>query len=503
MRLADIAFGIPFLPFVIVLAAFLEPSIWNVVLAMALVLWRDTARVIRSQVLTPARARLCRGGARRRLVRLQDHPAPHRAQHPAAVLPLSDRSPSAGRSSPRRPSPSWASAIRPVDQLGLYAAGCLRQPGARQAGLLLVRAGRGICIILVVSAGFFITRGYREHPVSEVGPMSEALLSVRDLKVSYRVGNSAIQRRRRRDLRRSARLHRRAGRGVRLRQDHGRPRPHPGDGRQRHDLRGGQMLFDGRDLACTSRARDERAALARYRLHPAERDELARSGLHRRVPAQRGAAAGAAVWTGRRPAGAARNCSRWSASRSAACAIFRTSSPAACASASRSRWRSALNPKLVIADEPVTALDVIVQRQILDQLRGTADGSASRSSSVTHDISVVAYICDRTVVMSCRRVAEQGPMAAALTRPSHPYTMGLRNAFPDLQGAASGHADADPRRAAKSHRPAARLAASRRAVRLRSISARRSRRRQSRSSWPSAPPATAPARRTCCASAPR
>jgi peptide/nickel transport system permease protein len=52
MRLADVAFGIPFLPFVIVLAAFLEPSIWNVVIAMALILWRDTGRVIRSQTLT-------------------------------------------------------------------------------------------------------------------------------------------------------------------------------------------------------------------------------------------------------------------------------------------------------------------------------------------------------------------------------------------------------------------------------------------------------------------
>jgi peptide/nickel transport system permease protein len=52
MRLTDIAFGIPFLPFVIVLVAFLKPNIWNIVLAMALLLWRDTARVIRSQVLT-------------------------------------------------------------------------------------------------------------------------------------------------------------------------------------------------------------------------------------------------------------------------------------------------------------------------------------------------------------------------------------------------------------------------------------------------------------------
>jgi peptide/nickel transport system permease protein len=51
MRLADVAFGIPFLPFIIVLAAFLQPSIWNVVLAMAALLWRDTARVVRSQVL--------------------------------------------------------------------------------------------------------------------------------------------------------------------------------------------------------------------------------------------------------------------------------------------------------------------------------------------------------------------------------------------------------------------------------------------------------------------
>ena len=52
MRLTDVAFGIPFIPFVIVLVAFLGPSIWNIVLSMALLLWRDTARVIRSQVLT-------------------------------------------------------------------------------------------------------------------------------------------------------------------------------------------------------------------------------------------------------------------------------------------------------------------------------------------------------------------------------------------------------------------------------------------------------------------
>lgn len=98
----------------------------------------------------------------------------------------------------------------------------------------------------------------------------------------------------------------------------------------------------------------------------------------------------------------------------------------------------ALNPKLVIADEPVTALDVIVQRQILDQLRELQQALGISVILVTHDISVVAYICDRTVVMYAGRVVESASVATALTRPSHPYTMGLRNAFPDLQGAASG-----------------------------------------------------------------
>ncbi|MEM9249486.1 MAG: ABC transporter ATP-binding protein [Pseudomonadota bacterium] len=96
----------------------------------------------------------------------------------------------------------------------------------------------------------------------------------------------------------------------------------------------------------------------------------------------------------------------------------------------------ALDPKLIIADEPVTALDVIVQRQILDQLKDLRDRLGISVILVTHDISVVAYICDRVVVMYAGKVVESGPMAATLTDPAHPYTMGLRNAFPDLAGAA-------------------------------------------------------------------
>ena len=98
----------------------------------------------------------------------------------------------------------------------------------------------------------------------------------------------------------------------------------------------------------------------------------------------------------------------------------------------------ALNPKLVVADEPVTALDVIIQRQILDQLQYLQQQLGLSVIIVTHDISVVAYTCDRTVVMYAGKVVEDCDTATLLAAPLHPYTMGLKNAFPDLKSAGSG-----------------------------------------------------------------
>jgi len=92
----------------------------------------------------------------------------------------------------------------------------------------------------------------------------------------------------------------------------------------------------------------------------------------------------------------------------------------------------ALEPSLLLADEPVTALDVIVQRQILDTLRALQQRLKLSIVLVTHDISVVAYLCDDVVVMYAGQVIESGPVRDVLARPRHPYTMGLRNAFPDL-----------------------------------------------------------------------
>ena len=97
----------------------------------------------------------------------------------------------------------------------------------------------------------------------------------------------------------------------------------------------------------------------------------------------------------------------------------------------------ALNPSLVVADEPVTALDVIVQRQVLDTLRTLGAEMQVATVIVTHDIAVVAYLCSLTAVMYAGRIVEYGPTADVLTAPSHPYTMGLMNAFPDLDGPAA------------------------------------------------------------------
>lgn len=92
----------------------------------------------------------------------------------------------------------------------------------------------------------------------------------------------------------------------------------------------------------------------------------------------------------------------------------------------------ACEPQLVIADEPVTALDVIVQREVLDTLRDLQQRLHLSVIMITHDISVVAYACDSIAVMYAGQVVESGPSARILGAAAHPYTMGLCNAFPNL-----------------------------------------------------------------------
>ncbi|MCH4887485.1 ABC transporter ATP-binding protein [Acidaminobacter sp. JC074] len=94
----------------------------------------------------------------------------------------------------------------------------------------------------------------------------------------------------------------------------------------------------------------------------------------------------------------------------------------------------ALDPKLIIADEPTTALDVIVQSQILERINALLDQYDGSMILVTHDISVVAQTCTKVAVMYGGKIIEYGDVVQVLKRPNHPYTMGLKNAFPSLVG---------------------------------------------------------------------
>ncbi len=160
MRVTDVAFGIPFLPFVIVLAAFLKPSIWNVVIAMALILWRDTARVIRAQVLSlrerqyveAARA-LGSGPLRIMFTHIVPNVTPMAFLYGSIAIGwaiLTEASVSfLGFGDPTVM--SWGFMLQDA-----YSSQALSR------GAFYWFVPPGVAIVLLVTAGFFISRGYEE-----------------------------------------------------------------------------------------------------------------------------------------------------------------------------------------------------------------------------------------------------------------------------------------------------------------------------------------------------
>lgn len=95
-------------------------------------------------------------------------------------------------------------------------------------------------------------------------------------------------------------------------------------------------------------------------------------------------------------------------------------------------------PRLLIADEPTTALDVTIQAQVLDLMRTLVREEGVAMLLITHDMGVVAETCDRVHVMYCGRVVEQATTHALFAAPRHPYTRGLLACLPRLDGAADG-----------------------------------------------------------------
>jgi peptide/nickel transport system ATP-binding protein len=92
----------------------------------------------------------------------------------------------------------------------------------------------------------------------------------------------------------------------------------------------------------------------------------------------------------------------------------------------------ACNPSLVIADEPTTALDVMVQAQVLQLLKSLQRELGLAMLFITHDLSVLVEVADRIAIMYAGRIVEQGPAEAVFHDPAHPYTKALAGAFPEI-----------------------------------------------------------------------
>lgn len=93
----------------------------------------------------------------------------------------------------------------------------------------------------------------------------------------------------------------------------------------------------------------------------------------------------------------------------------------------------ACNPELLIADEPTTALDVTIQAQVLEMMKGLRDKYNTSMLMITHDLGIVAEICDKVSVVYAGRVIEHGTLEDIFENTRHPYTEGLFNSLPNLE----------------------------------------------------------------------
>ncbi len=116
----------------------------------------------------------------------------------------------------------------------------------------------------------------------------------------------------------------------------------------------------------------------------------------------------------------------------------------------------AASPKLIIADEPTTALDVSIQAQIIQLLKRLCRDHGTAVMLVTHDMGVIAETADRVAVMYAGRIVEIGPVADVIHRPAHPYTVGLMGSIPSIVDGARAP-DADRRHDAAARRHPGRL----------------------------------------------
>ena len=196
----------------------------------------------------------------------------------------------------------------------------------------------------------------------------------------------------------------------------------------------GAIRFEGRDLLEATRRRDAG--------HPRQRDlddlpgadDQPESGADGRQADRRDAAAAPGPVSARRREEGDRDADpgRHSRTRSDGSASIRTSLSGGMRQRVMIAMALACNPKLLIADEPTTALDVTIQAQILDLMRDLKTRLGSAIMLITHDLGVVAEMAERVVVMYAGRKVEEAAVGEIFARPLHPYTRGLLGAVPKL-----------------------------------------------------------------------
>jgi oligopeptide/dipeptide ABC transporter ATP-binding protein len=91
------------------------------------------------------------------------------------------------------------------------------------------------------------------------------------------------------------------------------------------------------------------------------------------------------------------------------------------------------SPKLLIADEPTTALDVTTQAQVLEEINLLREKLGTAVLFITHDLGVIAELCDRALVMYCGMIVEEAPIEPLFEKPRHPYTEGLLASIPRIR----------------------------------------------------------------------
>ena len=198
---------------------------------------------------------------------------------------------------------------------------------------------------------------------------------------------------------------------------------------------GGEIRFHGRDVTATQSTATFRLASPDGLPGPVF---LARSAHARRRDRGRAAAPRARSWRPANATGASRRCWTRSGLPASASAI-RTSSPAASASAIAIARAIVRQPAFVVADEPVSALDMTIQAQVLELFERLQAQYGFACLFISHDLGVVEQVADRVVVMQGGRIVEQGSRDDIFDRPQHDYTKALLAAAPvlDFEGTAT------------------------------------------------------------------